>query len=339
MPYFSIIVPVYNTSAYLRFCLDSIRMQTFTDWECLCIDDGSSDNSWDILCEYAHVDERFRVFHQGNSGVSKARNKLLDLVEGKYFTFVDSDDVILSDYLEFSNISLEEYACDGLSIQYYSMFSENYEILDINNHFCDELFIYTMTAIEALENKPSRPSIPGNVCCKFYSTSKYGKCRFEEDLFICEDVAYLGNVLSRGGDWCLIEGVSMYCYRQHASSACASSVSFKKTYNALLAVNHVLAYMKIVFPHDNSPFFRYWDIHRKSIEPYYIQPLPVYRLWSSEEKIRFHCLMSRFKKVLGKHLPLYFQTWVFVTPPFAYFDRTLFLFFRVFGKIRKIIMG
>lgn len=77
-PFFSIIIPVYNVAPYLRECLDSVLAQTFTDWECLCVADGSTDDSGIILDEYAQKDPRFRVFHKKNGGVSAARNLALD---------------------------------------------------------------------------------------------------------------------------------------------------------------------------------------------------------------------------------------------------------------------
>ena len=67
MPLFSIIVPVYNVAPYLGMCLDSLRSQPFGDWECICIDDGSTDESGNILDEYMKKDGRFHVFHQQNT--------------------------------------------------------------------------------------------------------------------------------------------------------------------------------------------------------------------------------------------------------------------------------
>ncbi len=93
----SIIVPVYNCEDYLERCLDSIKGQTLTDWECIVIDDGSSDNSGAVLERYASKDSRFRVIHQENRGVSAARNAGLDVAAGEYVGFVDSDDWIESD--------------------------------------------------------------------------------------------------------------------------------------------------------------------------------------------------------------------------------------------------
>lgn len=93
-PKISIIVPVYKVEQYLRRCLDSIEAQTFTDWECILIDDGSPDNSGVICDEYVANDTRFRVIHQENKGVSAARNAGLDVARGEWIGFVDSDDWI-----------------------------------------------------------------------------------------------------------------------------------------------------------------------------------------------------------------------------------------------------
>lgn len=111
-PKISVIVPVYNVEKYLRRCIDSILAQTFTDFELLLIDDGSKDSSGEICDEYAGKDERVRVFHKDNGGVSSARNLGLDNAKGEWIWFVDSDDVInpnidLSSVL--TNISDEDY--------------------------------------------------------------------------------------------------------------------------------------------------------------------------------------------------------------------------------------
>ena len=91
-PLVTIIVPVYNAERYLRETLESVRAQTFADWVCLCVDDGSSDASARMLDEMAAVDSRFQVIHQKNAGPAAARNQGLDAVRTPWFLFMDADD-------------------------------------------------------------------------------------------------------------------------------------------------------------------------------------------------------------------------------------------------------
>lgn len=92
MPKLSIIIPVYNVAPYLRVCLDSVLAQTVADWECICVDDGSTDGSGGFLDEYAARDLRFRIVHQPNSGVAQARQVGLNAARGEYVGWVDPDD-------------------------------------------------------------------------------------------------------------------------------------------------------------------------------------------------------------------------------------------------------
>lgn len=123
MPKFSIITPVYNAERFLRECLDSILAQTNPDWECICVDDGSSDSSLKILANYSNRDLRFKVIHQGNAGPGVARNAALDIAKGEWVLFVDSDDVIapytLDTVLQIANgadvvrMGLRRFPADG----------------------------------------------------------------------------------------------------------------------------------------------------------------------------------------------------------------------------------
>lgn len=99
-PKISVIVPVYNVEKYLPRCIDSILSQSFTDFELILVDDGSPDNSGKICDEYAQKDNRVRVFHKSNGGVSSARNLGLDNARGEWVTFIDSDDHVDVDYLQ-----------------------------------------------------------------------------------------------------------------------------------------------------------------------------------------------------------------------------------------------
>ena len=125
----SIIVPVYNVENYLRQCLDSIMSQTYQNFECLLINDGSPDNSADICREYVEKDSRFRYFEKENGGVASARNLGIERSKGQYITFIDSDDWVESDYLEVLYKSLIDEKAD-VAVSTYKQFN-----MDDNNYY------------------------------------------------------------------------------------------------------------------------------------------------------------------------------------------------------------
>lgn len=95
----SIIIPVYNTAKYLDQCLESVIAQSYTDWECIVVDDGSTDNSGELCDNWGERDNRFVIIHQKNQGVSAARNHGLEKSKGEFICFIDSDDWVEPDYL------------------------------------------------------------------------------------------------------------------------------------------------------------------------------------------------------------------------------------------------
>ena len=101
-PKISIIIPVFNSQDLLINCLNSVKNQTLVDIEIICVDDGSTDNSLEILKDYEKKDNRFKIIHQENSGAGFARNKGINCSKGEYILFVDSDDFI------------EDYTCEKL---------------------------------------------------------------------------------------------------------------------------------------------------------------------------------------------------------------------------------
>ena len=114
----SIIVPVYNVDKYLSVCVDSIRKQTFTNWELILIDDGSTDGSAIICDEYSKIDSRIYTIHKKNEGVAIARNTGINTAKGKWIAFIDSDDWIDDNYLE---------------VMMYKAWNENADIVFLSN--------------------------------------------------------------------------------------------------------------------------------------------------------------------------------------------------------------
>ena len=146
-PTISIIVPVYNVEEYLNRCLNSIESQTFSDFECVLVDDGSTDSSGQLCDEWEKKDERFVCFHKANGGLSDARNAGISKSNGKYVTFVDSDDWIYADYLEVLYQGIEEFGADIVSSQLIR-FSNEFES---DNHKRSKLIWNTYTQNEYLE--------------------------------------------------------------------------------------------------------------------------------------------------------------------------------------------
>lgn len=105
----TIVVPIYNVEPYLKKSIDSIINQTYQNLEIILVDDGSPDNSGKICDEYAKKDNRIKVIHKENGGLSSARNAGIDMAKGKYISFVDSDDYISNDYIEYMYNILKKY--------------------------------------------------------------------------------------------------------------------------------------------------------------------------------------------------------------------------------------
>ena len=115
---FSLIIPVHNVASYLRECLDSVLAQTYADWEAICVDDGSSDDSGAILDSYKVRDARIKVVHKRNAGVSAARNDALAMAKGEYVCFLDGDDVLSTKWLSCAKDILEKENADILRLNF-----------------------------------------------------------------------------------------------------------------------------------------------------------------------------------------------------------------------------
>lgn len=128
-PKISIIIPVYNVEKYLARCIDSILLQSFKDFEVICINDGSKDNSLKILKKYKNIDNRIKVINKKNEGSGEARNRGLELARGKYISFVDSDDWLNEKFLEvmYKKIINSEY--DIVMCNPIIVYNKNKEIL------------------------------------------------------------------------------------------------------------------------------------------------------------------------------------------------------------------
>lgn len=235
--FLSVIIPVYNVAPYLRECLDSVSGLTSLSWEAIVVDDGSTDGSSSICDEYAAVDNRFKVIHQQNSGVAVARNAGLDIAQGEWIWFVDSDDVINSNFA-------------------------------IENISCFDSFDYILFGLESFEDGSDMPGMPSqsctisseerkndflmhNVCYHhprlFYRRNvieRDRKIRFPLGVRVGEDLEFQYKYLMR----CMAPAklsATLYYYRQRNSSATLDSKYREKSVEDLpIVLEHLREWSK-----------------------------------------------------------------------------------------------
>ena len=167
----SVIIPVYNSENYLVECIKSILAQTYKNLEIILIDDGSTDTSPQICDEFAQKDNRIKVVHQQNSGVSEARNAGLRIATGQYLIFVDSDDLINSEYIE--------------TLMHY-----NADVVVSNSHISG-----TFSKQEIIERYDELKGFVGP-CEKLYNLDVIKGIKFPPNINIGEDIIFNLDVLS-----------------------------------------------------------------------------------------------------------------------------------------------
>lgn len=188
IPLISVIVPVYNAEKTLRQCIDSILSQDFKDYELLLVDDGSKDLSPSICDEYALKDNRIRVFHKDNGGVSSARNLGLDHFQGEWVTFVDSDDYVDDCYFDVANKFI-----DDLLIVPYMWLNEGGKTLDLRLERYHS--ILEGESIRVFLNKYLTTFILRGPHALFYKKKLIQGIRFNEAMKVGEDIVFVHQYL------------------------------------------------------------------------------------------------------------------------------------------------
>ena len=216
----SVIIPVYNVEKYISKCLDSVLIQTHTDLEVICVNDGSTDNSGKILDEYAISDSRVKVFHKENGGVSSARNLALDNITGDYVGFVDSDDYIAPDMYSSLLSALEEKDADiaECSIAY------TYEDGSIKN---GAIRSYYLTDSKEILKAFFLKKMGIVIWNKLFKADSVKAIRFDENYKVGEDSLFLYQCLKNSKMIVGIDTVGYY-YLQRASSVMHNVVDEKR---------------------------------------------------------------------------------------------------------------
>ncbi len=177
----TIIVPVYNVEKYLCKCIDSVLIQTYKNFELVIIDDGSTDNSGNICDTYKNKDNRIRVIHKENGGLSDARNFGIENAHGKYITFIDSDDYLKNTYIEYLYKLIKEFNTD-ISICAYTVFTDTGKCIDYGKGYKRE----KLDKIETFKRMLNEEGFSVSSCAKLYKTTLFNDIRYPKGK-LCED--------------------------------------------------------------------------------------------------------------------------------------------------------
>ena len=256
MPKISVIIPVYNVEKYLRRCLDSVLAQTFTDWEAICVNDGSPDNSAQILAEYAERDPRFKIVTKANGGLSDARNAGMAVAKGTFINFLDSDDLIHPQTFEIAYALVEQEDADIVSWYKDPLFRprllvrhalgfniDNTMPRGLKRHFSlDEVKYHTTDDIFAHITEYSHTKIE-------YPIKHFYVWRYLIRRSLVQDVPFLKGVIFEEFPWwsevilknprAVITNLPFYYYFPNIGSIDRSSSRIKKIKNWIQGLEHI----------------------------------------------------------------------------------------------------
>ena len=228
----SIVLPVFNVDPYLSDCLDSIAAQSFKDWECVLVDDGSTDFSGIICDSYSRKDSRFCVIHQENQGVSAARNAGIDAATAPLLAFVDPDDCISENFF---SCLVGDLLVNGAEVAVSSFFY-------VTEQGQEEIYEAQNRIEQALKRRfprrmPTNADVVSALCGNFFSCTSWGKifarelwgnARFPVGIDLGEDMQTVLPVIARAkAAVCCPE--ARYYYRQRKKSLLNGTVTQERT--------------------------------------------------------------------------------------------------------------
>ena len=298
----SVIVPVYNVDPYLARCIDSILDQTFTNFELILVDDGSTDKSGEICNEYVTQDGRIHVIHQENGGLSAARNAGIDWIfknsDSEWLTFIDSDDWVHKEYFTTlvasvdktdSDISccgfkrVAEYCTDNPLNEYDLFFGDTQKLLK-KNHDWD---IFNTSV----------------VWCRLFKKSFFKHLRFPVGKFFEDE--YVTYKLLLKTEKIAVAGAKLYYYFQNKSGIMSSSLSVKKMSDRLDALEEQIEFFyenhkKLLFKNSFMVYLSFVQKYFSSFEDdSYLSDLTKRKDFLSWAETSYHRFLPFFVKIYG----------------------------------------
>lgn len=266
----SIIVPVYNTAKQLRRCLDSIVPQLNNKVEVILVNDGSTDNSKDIICDYIDHYNQFRLYDKPNEGVSAARNIGLKVASGKYVTFLDSDDYVEPDYMHkiMGNIhKMEQDELDLMIFGFYRKVGENYSVNlpDAKGNVIKEIFTQKYNA-------------PWNKIFKKSLIDAY-ELEFPVSMKTSEDFLFLLDYVQ---NTCKIGVADECCIYNYCDNPCGAVNNTKEQY----LIDTIKIYHKIQAMMKNHSISYINEIENSIMERYYYIVYNLLRMGDNKKELR-----------------------------------------------------
>lgn len=216
----SIIIPVYNVEQYLPRCLESILNQTYSEFEAIVVDDGATDRCPQICDEYEEKDNRIRVLHKKNGGLSDARNAGIKIAKGKYILFVDSDDYIQDNMLEMLMKSVQKTDADiVITTKYFTVSDKDNKCV---SEITGEKVCNAGQALEEIFCHNSRWEAWGTL----FKKSLFDNMAFPKGK-LYEDIALIPLIILKADKVCLLEGAFYYYYIREGSIMDGSKTRIK----------------------------------------------------------------------------------------------------------------
>ena len=239
-PSASVVMPVFNSGQYLSDSIESVLRQTYSDFELLCVDNASTDNSLSMLREESEKDSRISILRESRRGVSNARNTGLAYASGDYVAFIDADDFISPSLLEYALSKAQKYNADMVIFGF-----DEYQTVEKSffaRELCEDHSLYeqsfTLDEISCLSTEVTTPNVWRILFNRSFLVEQ--SICFEDDLRTAEDLAFIYKALFSGARIVLLDE-RLYHYRRDVSTSLTRS---NREGDGMKALGHIWSYLE-----------------------------------------------------------------------------------------------
>lgn len=301
----SVIVPIYNLELYVADCLYSLINQTYSNIEIICVDDGSTDNSQNIVKEIMRQDDRIVYIYKENGGVSSARNLGVKKANGEYIMFVDADDFLHRQAIELFVNSAVKDDVEVCSSLFCDTLSRNAVFNDIIDYRCEVVS----------EEDIFKANLQLSSCAKLFKKDFVDKVSFFEDLSNCEDFAYFISILSLKPKLSIIYE-ELYYYYQRPNSSSRNELSEKKI--------NALKYISII------------SDKLKSDELVFLLAECIKKLFALLFSFKTMSIGTKFEAVINEFQKKYVKKWIPELWSNSYIDKKTKILFSAFFFLHSL---